>query len=187
MKRRIFIAVNLPEKTKEKLKQYQEKFDYLPVRWTKKASLHLTLIFIGYVSDDQMLEVCRAAREVASKVDPFFINFKKIILGPFGKPRMIWLEGEANQQLVKLKNKLQKELLDCDSGFYRAENRPLKPHVTLARIKMEQWRQANINISEVEQVFEAQIPINSIEVMESDLKISGAEYATLESCPLAIN
>lgn len=184
MKKRIFIAVNLPESTKKRLKQFQEKYDYLPVRWTKEASLHLTLVFIGYVSDEQMLQVCRVAREVAVNSEPFFINFKKIIPGPPGKPpRMIWLEGEAGPELSKLKNELEEGLLDVDSGFNHRENRPMRAHITLARIKMDRW-QAIQPLPKIEEEFLAQVPVTSVEVMESDLQRDGAEYIILESCPL---
>ncbi|TSC52878.1 MAG: 2'-5' RNA ligase [Parcubacteria group bacterium LiPW_39] len=195
--KRVFIAINLPESVKKRLKQYQEKYDYLlarqspakrdgggPVRWTKEPSLHLTLVFIGYVTDEQLVEICRAAREVAAKFEPFFINFKKIILGPPNKPpRMIWVEGEASKELSELKNQLEERLLNCNSGFNHQEKRLLRPHITLARIKMEQWRQMESK-PVVEENFEAQVPVASIEVMESDLKRDGAEYAVLELCAL---
>ncbi len=201
MKRRIFIAINLPEKVKKRLKEYQEKLEYAPratpagevlrglsVRWTKAPSLHLTLIFIGYVSDEQMLEACRVAREVASGKEPFFINFKRIVLGPQGKiPRMIWLEGAVSRELNELKKKLEEALISRDAGLQKVESRVFDPHITLARVKMKQWREAQINPAEVEKKFEAQFEVNSIEVMESDLKYDGAEYATLESCPLTEN
>ncbi len=184
MRRRIFIAINLPDKIKARLKEVKEKYDYLPVRWTKEPSLHLTLIFIGYVSDEQMLEACRAAREVAEQSEPLTLNFKRITLGPPGKsPRMIWLEGEINQGLVSLKNRLEEVLLNSDSGFSHRESRPLNPHITLARIKMQQWQQME-STPQINEAFQAQVPVASIEVMESDLKHDGAEYAILESCPL---
>ncbi len=194
MKRRIFIAVNLPEKIKKRLVEFQEKYDYLftrqsfsgggPVRWTKEASLHFTLVFIGYVSDEQMLEVCRASREAVSGVEPFFINFKRIVLGPPGKPpRMIWFEGEQNKELIDLKNRLENAFLETDSGLRHKENRLMNPHITLARIKMEQWQQLP-QAPKIQEEFLAQVPVSSIEVMESDLKYDGAEYIILESVPL---
>lgn len=195
MKKRIFIAINLSEKVRKRLKEYQEKTKDLftrrsfsgggPVRWTKIPSLHITLVFIGYVDNEQMLEACKIAREMAGKADPFFINFKRISFGPIGNaPRMIWLEMVANQELDDLKKKLEEALVSKDTGLQKVENRPFSPHITLARLKMEQWREAQINPAEVEQDFKVQFEVSSIEVMESDLKFDGAEYATLESCPL---
>ncbi|MBU1102248.1 RNA 2',3'-cyclic phosphodiesterase [Patescibacteria group bacterium] len=184
MRRRIFVAINLPEKAKKRLKEFQEKYDYLPVRWTKENSLHLTLVFVGYVSDEQMLEICRVSREKAAKCEPFFINFKRIILGPPNKPpRMIWVEGEISQELSNLKNLLEDAFLKSDSGFRYKEMRLIKPHITLARIKMDRWRQLEPK-PEINEEFQAQVPVSSIEVMESDLRSDGAEYVILESCSL---
>lgn len=184
-KRRIFIAINLPEKMKKRLKEYREQHDGLPVRWTKINSLHLTLVFIGYVDNEQMLEACKITRKIAAETEPFFINCKRIILGPKEKPRMIWLEGEASEELKQLKSRLEKALLMGNSGLQKAETRAFNPHLTLARIKEDEWRQlSGLDISSVEQKLEAQLDVNSVEVMESNLKFDGAEYATLEECPL---
>jgi 2'-5' RNA ligase len=185
MKRRVFIAINLPKKIKNRLEEYQGRHGGLPVRWIKKDSLHLTLVFIGYVTDDQLLQICRSAREVAVKLKPLFINFKKILFGPLNRPpRMIWLEGEASRELIKLKKELESALLDGDSGFYRPENRAFEPHITLARVKEGRNREISGQQAEIEQDFEARFEAGSLEVMESDLKRDGAEYIILESCPL---
>jgi 2'-5' RNA ligase len=147
--------------------------------------LHLTLIFIGYVSDEQMHEICQATRQAAADFEPLHINFNRILLGPPGKkpPRMIWLEGEASQGLAELKKKLEQALLNCDSGLRSTETRLFRPHITLARIKTDQWRRME-NPPAIEENFEAQVSVGSIEVMESNLKHDGAEYAVLESCAL---
>ena len=77
MRRRIFIAINLPEEIKEKLASQQEKIEDLftpyrseasgsgPIRWTKKDNLHITLIFLGYISNEELLEICKITREAA--------------------------------------------------------------------------------------------------------------------------
>lgn len=186
MKRRVFIAINLPEKIKKRLAEYRERYDFLPVRWTKKDSLHLTLVFIGYTTNEQVLELCRVVREIAEKVEPFMVRFKKIIPGPVGKPpRMVWVEGEKSEELIDLKSQLEEALLNVDSGLSKKDYKPFTPHMTLARVN-----QTNKNLPEdfdwksVEESFNFQIPVASIEVMESDLRSDGAEYAVLEECPL---
>lgn len=186
-KRRVFIAINLPDKIKNRLVEYRERYGFLPVRWTKKNSLHLTLIFIGYVSNEQVLEICRVVRETAEKAEPFMLRLQKIIPGPIGKPsRMVWVEGEKNDKLIDLKSRLEDALLDVDSGLSRKDyNKSFTPHMTLARVN-----QANKSLPEdfdwasVEESFNFQVPVQSIEIMESDLRSDGAEYAVLESCPL---
>ena len=52
-----FIAINLPEDIKEKLAEYQESWSELPIRWTKKENLHITLEFLGYLTEQKLIEV----------------------------------------------------------------------------------------------------------------------------------
>lgn len=186
MKRRVFIAINLPEKIKKRLVDYRERYDFLPVRWTKKDSLHLTLVFIGYASNEQVLELCRAVREIAEKAEPFMVRFKKIIPGPVGKPpRMVWVEGEKSEELIDLKSQLEEALLNVDSGLSKKDRKPFTPHMTLARVNQtNKTLPEDFDWKSIEEPFNFQIPVASVEVMESDLRSDGAEYAVLESCPL---
>lgn len=185
MKKRIFIAINLPENVKKRLVEFKEKWNELPVRWTKKDSLHLTLVFIGYVSDDEMFNVCKLVREVAQKHEPADLEFEKILYRPSGnQPRMIWLAGKVSKEVAALKSDLENTLMAFDGlASFKAENRPFSPHITLARLKFGQWHEMG-KLPNVEQDFKAVVPVDSIEVMESDLKSDGAEYIILESCPL---
>jgi len=69
-KRRLFIAVNLPENIKKKLIDYQRKWIELDpkyIHWVRESNLHITLVFIGYVGDEEMLEICHLAKEVIGK------------------------------------------------------------------------------------------------------------------------
>lgn len=181
MRHRVFIAINLPEDVKRRLKDYQEKVEELftpyrseasgsgPVRWTKKDNLHITLEFLGYVSDEEVLKICQNTREIASKHRPFSITLNKICYGPPQKmpPRMIWVTGEKTQEL----------------GF--------TPHITLGRIRTWEW--SKIEPEErpaVSEEIDLRFEVNSLEVMESRLKRGGPEYTILESCgftPLEIS
>jgi len=205
-KRRVFIAINLPEKIKKRLVEYRERCDILftsqnllvrqsfsngggggwPVRWTKKDSLHLTLVFIGYASNEQVLEICRIVREVAGKTESFMLRFKKIIPGPIGKPpRMVWVEGEKSEELIDLKGQIEEALLNVDSGLSCKDYKPFTPHMTLARVNQtNKSLPENFDWASIEESFNFQVPVQSIEIMESDLRSDGAEYVVLESCPL---
>ena len=111
MQHRIFIAINLPDKVKNKLSEYRAKWPELPCRWTKGENLHITLAFLGYLADDELPEVLRITKETILKHNPFSISLNKIIYGPPKKipPRMIWAQGEKNEEL----GRLQKDLEAC--------------------------------------------------------------------------
>jgi 2'-5' RNA ligase len=182
---RIFIAINLPENIKKELISFQEKWPELPVRWTKKENLHITLVFIGSVNDEEVLEICKIVREVAKKQKSFALNFKRICYGPPGKtpPRMVWIEGEKSMELGKLQQDLENYISNINVG--KSEKREYAPHLTLGRIK--EWEFKKIEPEErpeVETDINLNFDVNSIEIMESELKRIGPEYCVLESVPL---
>lgn len=188
MNRRIFIAINLPENLRKKLSGYQEKWPELPVRWTKRENIHITLLFIGSVSDQDMPDICRITRETASHHPVFGLNLTKISYGPPKKmpPRMIWAAGQESEELGKLQKDLESSLFTSPFETLSGSGiRLLAPHITLGRIR--QWDFQRIEPEERPDVAEDisfSLEVSSIEVMESRLKKGGPEYTILESCPL---
>lgn len=187
MRHRIFIAINLPEEIKKNLIEYQTKWPDLPCRWTKKENSHITLIFLGYLSDQELLEVLRITKEVTQRHQPFSINLTKICYGPPKKmpPRMIWAEGEKSEELGKLQKDLENSLLTSSIKEIETEARPYAPHITLGRIKAWEFRQIEPEERpDVNEDISLSFEVNSIEIMESQLKRGGAEYTVIESFKL---
>jgi len=200
MRHRTFLAVNLPEDIKKRLVVQQRKIDDLfapeigedispvrPIRWTKPFNLHITLLFLGYLSDDEVVETCRVAKEIVSEHPSFSLNLTKILYGPPGKipPRMVWLEGEKSGELALLKNDLEKSLLGQGVHF-QSEAKDFSPHITLGRIRAWEWRKIDpAEIPQVEESINLPFSVNSVEVMESVLKRGGPDYAIMESIQLA--
>ncbi|MFH1841553.1 MAG: RNA 2',3'-cyclic phosphodiesterase [Candidatus Nealsonbacteria bacterium] len=183
MRHRVFIAINLPEKVKNNLLNFSRKWPELPVKWVRPENLHLTLEFLGYVSDGQVLEILDGAREVASRQKPFSLKLVKVCYGPPKKipPRMIWVEGEKSEELGFLKKNLE----NCLMGFsLQKELRVFSPHITLGRVRTFEWRRIEPEERPgVKEDISLSFEVNSIEVMESQLKRRGPEYSVLESCP----
>jgi len=188
MRHRIFIAINLPEDIKNQLAEYQSRWPELSARWTKKENLHITLAFLGYLSDEELLEVLRITKEIASKNQAFSIKLNKIIYGPPKKmpPRMVWVEGEKRQELAKLRKDLESSILASPIKIMKEpENRSYTPHITLGRIRAWEFRQIEPEERpDINEDISLSFEVNSVEVMESQLKRGGAEYAVLESAPL---
>ena len=181
---RVFIAINLPSHIKQKLVKYQQQWPDLPVRWTKEPSLHITLVFIGHVDNDEMLDICQLVKEIGKKHSGFEIRLNKVELGPPGRsPRMIWASGEKNIEIAKLRDDLENSLLKSKSSFNLKQAQAFSPHITLARIKPWEWKQLDKQ-PDIEKGIDLSFPVDSIEVMESHLLRSGAEYSVLESVAL---
>ncbi|MFH1968180.1 MAG: RNA 2',3'-cyclic phosphodiesterase [bacterium] len=179
---RVFIAINLPEDIKKALSKYGEKFAELPAKWITKDNLHVTLVFLGDLTDQEIVDVCSIVGEVARLHSSLSVNLNKVLYGPTNKmpPKMVWAEGEKSEELAELKNDLQEELLEAVN--FRPEKKGFTPHVTLARIK--EWEFKKIEPEErpeVNENIDLVFTVESIEVMESVLKKGGPVYGILES------
>lgn len=192
--RRIFIAINLPEEVKEKLEalgkeianMFPQEVNRGLIRWVKKENLHLTLLFIGAVKDEEIPQICQIVKNIVQTQKSFSLRFERVCYGPSERipPRLIWLDLEKKPELLTLAEKLKKEM--AEAGILRKiEKRGFSPHITLGRIKTWQWRRIEpeerpVIERELSLIFE----VNSIEVMESKLKRTGSEYTILESAKL---
>ncbi len=183
MRHRLFIAINLPEKVKSKLSSYSLKYQELPAKWTKKQNIHITLLFLGYIQEDEISEILKNTEQVVKSHNSFSLTLNKICYGPPKKtPRMVWAAGEKSEKLGKLRTDLENSLSNLD---FEKEKRAYSPHITLARLR--QWEFRNIEPEErpgIEQDINLSFEVNSIEIMESQLKRTGAEYTILNSFQL---
>ena len=195
---RIFIAINLPAEIRRFLVDYSKKWPELSgsfddeesanasvMRWTHPENLHITLLFLGDVNDVELGEVCMAVKSVTEKYQAFNLHLSRLGYGPEGKtsfesaqdrpPRYIWAGGEVNHEAMALKKELENALLELvhfvpDKGVF-------SPHITLARINGFAWRTINPEERpEVEQEIDLAFTVESIEVMESELKKGGPQY-----------
>ena len=191
---RIFIAINLPEKVKTELEKLGKEIESLfppklnrgMFRWVKKENLHITLLFIGSVRDEEIPKISQIVKDIAQSQKPFSLRIEKVSYGPPKKipPRLIWVEVERKPELSEIAKKLKKEM--AESGILRkVEQREFSPHITLARIKSFWWKRMEPEERpEIEREIALDFEVNSIEIMESKLKKTGAEYTALESAKL---
>src|ERR1035437_5408472 len=96
---RVFIAINLPAEIKKVLFAYSEKWLDLPAKWTPKDNLHITLEFLGSLTDEEVGEVCIIVKEVSERHSAFSLNLNKVLYGPPNlkptqAPKFVWTEGD---------------------------------------------------------------------------------------------
>jgi 2'-5' RNA ligase len=195
MLHRIFIAISLPDKVKKELTKEQDRITAMfpskcPVSWTRKENLHITVSFIGSVTNDELMEVIKITERVASRHEPFGLSLTNVIYGPYGCnpaqiPRMIWATGEKSKELALLRNDLENSLSEEQGPALLSNEKALAPHVTLGRVMA--WEYRTINVEErpdIKRNILLDLGASSIDVMESELKRTGARYNLLGSFPL---
>jgi len=179
---RVFVAINLPGEIKKELFTYSEKWSDLPAKWTARDNLHITLEFLGSLTDEEVGEVCLAVKSVAERHEGFSLNLNKIVYGPPKKmpPKMVWAEGDKSEELTLLREDLENAL--TEKVRFVPENRVFAPHITLARISAMEFRIIEPEERpEINESIDLLFTVESIEVMESEMKRDGPQYTTLES------
>ena len=184
---RIFISINLPEKLKNELGSLRERWPELPARWAKTENLHITLIFLGSANDQEVCEICKTVAQVAKRHDPFDLNLNRILYGPEGKrPRMVWVEGERSEELGQLQRDLENTLYEFAGADSKGgENCGFAAHITLARLFQAGFRQMEVEeIPVIDEKINRVFLVESIEIVESEMKRGGPKYTVLESARL---
>ncbi len=188
---RAFLAVNIPLEVKGKLQEEISRLRTLirgePVRWVRSEVIHLTLKFLGEISNSNLVEIGQALeREV--KRHPFF----PLHVGGFGcfpnrrRPRVLWIGiTEENGTLAQVQTVIEEKLVPLGYG---KEGRPFHPHLTLGRVKR------NISMSDLTQLKKAvgefvvgqigHFEVRELHLIRSILRPSGAEYSPLMEYPL---
>lgn len=184
----MFVAIHLPREIQEKLADYQSHWPALPIRWTKKENLHITLVFVGYVEDERLVDIARITKEVGKRHSPFSVRLEKVCYGPVNiiPPRMIWTVGERSEEFAALRDDLEKSLLASPHIDFPREKRGFYPHITMGRMRQWEWRQIEPEERpEIDKELDMQWQVESIAVMESKLKGGGPEYTTIELISLS--
>ncbi|OGI16235.1 MAG: 2'-5' RNA ligase [Candidatus Moranbacteria bacterium RBG_19FT_COMBO_42_6] len=180
MKRKIFISINIREKDKRRLLKAIEIWQDFPVKWTKEQNFHVTIAFLGHISDDSVGEICEKVRNTVKNSEIFDLEFNEILLGPTAeKPQMVWLRGKISEELKIIQENIEKNL-----GIFVTSKKTFRPHITLGRIRKNKW-EALKTTPKIFSKFSMIVPVESIEVMASDFSGDGPEYTIIESCPLS--
>lgn len=176
-KHRCFLAL-LPETS-----LHNQLFDYaeqlkpscaaLPLKWTRAEQYHLTVQFLGNLSDEQLIRLDRDLSSALTNNDfSFSTSISRISLFPNPEsPRILAALVDPNDKLCSLHKLCQ-----------LPDQKPLsryRPHITLAYYKSAR-RRYEFSPLPVNMTFIA----NELHLITSVLTASGPVYTELSSYPL---
>ncbi|WAH35744.1 RNA 2',3'-cyclic phosphodiesterase [Alicyclobacillus dauci] len=134
--RRLFFGLELPDDWKENLRHLQSTLQTHHVdasAWSNPSLLHITVLFLGLVPEEQLPLIVDAGQAAATSSSP--IRLTSGDYGQFSRNKVFWLGLRRNdtdwEKLVHLHESVKKEVLsrmslDLDEKHY-------KPHITMAR------------------------------------------------------
>lgn len=184
---RVFVAV---DPGADLLKKVEELLTDLTPRapsakWVEAGGLHVTIAFLGEISEERLPLVIAAAEGAAALHRPMTLRVAKG--GMFGsprRPRVLWLGvSGAVDALASVRRDLEQAL--AVSAGYTPEEGPFEPHLTLARSRdprgdpaLEACAQA------ITDADFGETRISELIVYKSDLGPKGTRYTALARVPL---
>jgi 2'-5' RNA ligase len=186
---RVFIAVDIIEQVKQIILQLQKRLKdssnagSRDITWVKPDAMHLTLKFLGEITDNQLVEVCKAIKEVSAGYKGFDLNIETV--GSFGgkSARVLWIgSGSGSETITKIAEDIEQRLEKIE---FPREARPFTAHLTLCRIKSFKAGLEMANLAEDYKDFKAGAAfIDEIKVYQSQLTPQGPIYTVLGSYKL---
>jgi 2'-5' RNA ligase len=133
MRKRLFVAIDIPLAIKEKIVKIQEQLLDKEIKavLVKPENMHLTIIFLGDVDYNQIPEIIELLSKI--KDDSFKIEFEA--LGGFPSLKnahTLWLGLKENLALYYLREKISQQIKKLN---LRLDEKEFVPHLTLARLK----------------------------------------------------
>lgn len=143
--------------------------------------IHLTLRFIGEVDEALFRKII--ANLAAVETEPLILKIRGIDQFPPRRlPRILWLGLEKNEQLVRLRNRIEATLIR--SGL-DPEDRKFAPHITIARFKKVS-RQSFSAFMAANELFELPaFTVREFHLYSSRISSSGAIHQLEASYPIA--
>lgn len=184
---RLFVAAELPPAVLAALDQAQRELraSALPLRFVRPGGIHLTLQFIGDVPAPEAATIERALSEALGAFTP--VALRTSGAGTFGgdNARVVWagLAGELDA-LRALHSRVRSAL--AGTGVAAADERPFRPHLTLARVSPDATAAERRRIRELAAaatLASIEFAIASVALIRSELGAGGARYAALARFP----
>lgn len=183
---RTFIAFPITEGLIEKISAFQQELKKLRLdaKWVNPKSIHLTVKFLGETPVSSLKEIEKKIEEIAKRHSSFSVAIDTFGIFPnLRSPRVLWVgskegtpEGDSFAQTLE-------ETLEA-LGF-KKEERPFKPHLTLARLRSLLNEKALSEFAEkYELPWKEILPCQTLIHYQSTLTPKGALYEPLYAVPL---
>lgn len=164
---RLFYAIWPDDYTREKLASVSRNLDVGKV--IPPENLHITLLFLGHVQDEPKMAMLSGTDTI--KCQKFWLKLSRF--GCFRRSGVFWMAPDnIPGELINLVNKLSKLAV---MNKIIVEDRPYRPHVTLAR-------KIKTRIHLKSQDFA--MHVSKFSLVESKTLPQGAKYRVLKTWPL---
>jgi len=186
---RLFVAVELEDDAARRVSQIsaqlrqrvEHRAPSARLTWIPPERMHLTVRFIGEV-DERRAEAIRAQLSPPLATPVFDLRLEGTgAFPPRGPARVLWAGvTQGIDELIALEREASLRLVGCDVPL---ENRPYRPHLTLARVRDAKGLETAGLFDGLDEPIDT-IPVRTITLFSSRLSPKGPTYLPLQSTGL---
>jgi len=177
---RAFIAIELSDELKVKLSEIQTLISerMRGLNLTAKGTTHLTVKFLGNVSESVVPDIARVLETACSKAHPFTLVAEGIGGFPsLRSPRVAWVGVGNDGPLLSLHADIENGLAAI--GFDRETVR-YKPHITLCRVRsIDESQDLSRVVAELQPSIRVEFPATEVVLFKSVLTPKGAVHTPI--------
>lgn len=184
---RVFVAVGLSAEARQQLVDAVGRIrSEIPdgIQWARPEGMHLTLKFLGNIPSSRVAPLVQCLGPVAAASRPFTLELAGLGMFPNRRaPRVLWAGTSGGLEAL---SSLQQATETAVTALgHRPEERPFRPHITLGRPRrsLSDAQRGRIGevVSKLSPPAPVSWPVESVEVMRSELHPSGSRYTVLAS------
>jgi 2'-5' RNA ligase len=175
---RLFVGIEFPPELKLHLSMLETGI--AGAKWVDAGNFHLTLRFIGEVSEAVAADIDAALGRVRARRFTLQLAGTGIFGG--GKPRALWVGVERHPDLVTLHDRIEQALTRI---ALEPEPRKFAPHVTLARLRDPVLGQLGEFLAANAQFRAAPLPVERFSLIASFPTKAGSIYEDQADYPLS--
>ena len=180
---RTFIALELSHEAKQELARLEETFRQADAdaRWVNPESIHLTLKFLGSISEEKIPGIMARLEGIASGETPFYMTLDSAGVFPkWDRAKVLWAGiGKGARRIKDIADKVSASM---EVEGFEKESREFKSHVTIGRMRSAKNKDKLREIVESTKVNPVSSRISSIILFRSDLSKAGAQHTPLAMC-----
>ena len=183
---RCFIAIEIPEPIQNQLVRIQGTLrkQISKASWVKPGNIHLTLKFLGDVDPGDLEPIRNAVEGVTNRQHSFSLHIGGVGAFPnLARPRVIW--AGVNFGAERVSTLAQDINLALSNRGFSLDTKKFNPHLTIARLKEKiDLRPYANEYRQYGRIHGAEMTVDTISLIQSQLHSKGAIYSTLQSYPL---
>jgi len=185
---RAFLAVEIPQEIREKIKNIIEEFKRITnrnninkVKWVKPENIHITIYFFGELNEKDVLYTIKELSSIEDIISPFEVSIKGISAFPRPEyPKVIWCGIEDKSDSLKKANHFVKDLINNNRLNVEIDNKEYSPHLTIGRVKSKYSKSLVEKINSLEKASFGKFIVNELILFSSTLTKSGPIYKEIK-------